>query len=88
MKHKPVKLLPATEQPVDMPDGAVQFEVGIFGPHPVPLMLQCRPRSKQALRDMLFAMIDEYYARCQSSGLIMHGASPAIHIATKMPSEN
>ena len=85
---KPRKLPPAEQQPEGMPAGACQFSIGLFGPHPVPLTLECRPTSKRMLKDMLFAMVDQYYERCEQAGLPMHAGAPVIQIATEMPSKN
>jgi len=80
-----VQAKPAEPQPKDLPAGAVQFSFGIFGPHPVPLVLECRPTSKQDLKDMLYAAVDEYYEKCLTLGLPMHRDAPQIQVATQMP---
>ena len=86
---RPVKLKPAEPQPEELPAGACQFSIGLFGPHPVPLTLECRPKSKRDLRDMIFAMVDEYYARCGRDGLVMHAGAPLVHIAIQSePGQN
>jgi hypothetical protein len=81
---QPKKRKPAEPQPDDLPKGAAQFSIGLFGPHPVPLTLTCAPTSKRDFMDMLHELVNVYYKRCANDGIAMHEGAPVIHIASKV----
>jgi hypothetical protein len=67
-----------------MSDPTVHFSAVIHGPVGG-LMLELPAKSKRDLKDMLFAAVDEYYAKAANDGHPMHGAGPEIIIATSAP---